>query len=384
MLGWTSAPPGRARVDVGLEVKWLEGSNEVLPKGSSLSISRASGARAATSQCGAPPERRMRRAVVGTAGLEIYLGPRLGRRRHHRGNGLGNVSSAGEYVTASISGYWNPGLPRLVARGLASASRTRPARASHVSLLRSASGRSPSSRTSVAHPRPPRRARVFVRARRGARRRDPRAARARQEGDVQPRGRLAHARSTSARTPTDRRSTPAATFRYAGLSTQYFYLARLLDKLGVKTDFVRVSPHKTRARAVHATKRARSRAALTTRICSARTRPSSRRTSPPGATRHGASARRGRCGIALPPRRRRRGLRRQLAFDDEVERATQEMDGRRSPYEPYQDEVHPRERFGPRDKVAVLYVDGDIVDGRSSHIPLIDMKLAGSTDRRTR
>ena len=47
-------------------------------------------------------------------------------------------------------------------------------------------------------------------------------------------------------------------------------------------------------------------------------------------------------------------------------------------YERYQDEAHAKERFGPRDKVAVLYVDGDIVDGRSSHIPLIDMKLAGS------
>ena len=68
-----------------------------------------------------------------------------------------------------------------------------------------------------------------------------------------------------------------------------------------------------------------------------------------------------------------------FAFDDELERATQ---GARRPRRAVR-EVRGRDaRAGDvrraRRKVAILYLDGDIVDGRSQHIPLLDMKLVGS------
>jgi protease-4 len=66
------------------------------------------------------------------------------------------------------------------------------------------------------------------------------------------------------------------------------------------------------------------------------------------------------------------------AFDDEVERATQELAGRSLPYAKYQEPTIAPEMFAGRRKLAILYLEGDIVDGRSQHVPLLDMKLVGS------
>ena len=40
---------------------------------------------------------------------------------------------------------------------------------------------------------------------------------------------------------------PAGGLRFSGLSSRYFYLGGLLDKLHVKADFVRIGAHKTAA-----------------------------------------------------------------------------------------------------------------------------------------
>ena len=58
--------------------------------------------------------------------------------------------------------------------------------------------------------------------------------------------------------------------------------------------------------------------------------------------------------------------------------STRELVGRRVGYQKYSEETHVPSTFGARGKVAILYLDGDIVDGRSQHIPLVDMKLVGS------
>jgi len=38
----------------------------------------------------------------------------------------------------------------------------------------------------------------------------------------------------------------------------------------------------------------------------------------------------------------------------------------------------PPAAFGPRERVGLLLIDGDMIDGRSSHIPIIDTSLLGS------
>jgi protease-4 len=67
-----------------------------------------------------------------------------------------------------------------------------------------------------------------------------------------------------------------------------------------------------------------------------------------------------------------------MAFDDELERVTKELVGRDVPYVKYAAESMAGRAFGPRGRVAILYLDGDIVDGHSQHIPFIDMRLVGS------
>jgi protease-4 len=67
-----------------------------------------------------------------------------------------------------------------------------------------------------------------------------------------------------------------------------------------------------------------------------------------------------------------------FAFDDELDRVTRELIGHDVPVGKYEPETKADRVFGPRPSVAVLYADGDIVDGRSQHIPLVDMRLIGS------
>jgi protease-4 len=66
------------------------------------------------------------------------------------------------------------------------------------------------------------------------------------------------------------------------------------------------------------------------------------------------------------------------AFDDEVEDAIGKLIGRKTLLIDDQRAQRGPERFGAGQRVAIVYLDGDMVDGRSKHIPLVGMKLAGS------
>ena len=72
---------------------------------------------------------------------------------------------------------------------------------------------------------------------------------------------------------------PAGGLRYAGLRMQYMYLGRLLEKLGVRAEFVRVSEHKS-APEQFTNEHASDVARLTTKTCSASSRRSSTGTWP--------------------------------------------------------------------------------------------------------
>jgi protease-4 len=66
------------------------------------------------------------------------------------------------------------------------------------------------------------------------------------------------------------------------------------------------------------------------------------------------------------------------AFDDEVRARVQAMVGARVPVVDDVPEVTAPKSFGPVPRVAVVYLDGDIVDGHSQTIPLLGEKTAGS------
>ncbi len=67
-----------------------------------------------------------------------------------------------------------------------------------------------------------------------------------------------------------------------------------------------------------------------------------------------------------------------FAFDDELERVAGEMLGGHISWQKYASDTLAPNRFGGRGKVGLLYVDGDIVDGRSQDIPILGNRLVGS------
>jgi protease-4 len=171
---------------------------------------------------------------------------------------------------------------------------------------------------------------------------------------------------------------PAGGVRYAGLKSQYIYLKGLLDKLHIRADFVRVGPHKTAPEQFtneHAGPVAASdhldqlrqveavfvkNQSLYRHLSEERIREVTRQ------------------GPFVASEAREAGFVDAFAFDDELERATMELIGHVEPYMEFHEETRAPVAFAGRRKVAILYLDGDIVDGRSQHIPILDMSLVGS------
>ena len=375
VFGFDFRPTGTRALDIGLEATWLEGSDEVLPKGIvGIDIPGLGRARGDIEVAHFPNDER--RAVVATAGLEISVGPSSVGGGILAGNGLGSSSAVGEYVTASISAYTNPGLPKL-ARAVWLRLEDTPGTRNHVAFVRAL--------WKLSEDRDVKAVTLVLRA-------EPASSLAHAE-EVVDAIRVLHARGKKVLCSLEDgglRSlyvcanadrivlNPGGTFRFTGLRYQYFYLAGLAEKLGVKTDFVRVSPHKSApeqftnneaspvARADHEDLLRQNEAIFAKDVAQGR-----------HLTLEQVRAVSDR-GIALPEEARAANLVDQLAFDDEIERATMDMVGRPIDYQKYAAEVPAPPKFGPQERVAILYADGDIVDGRSQHIPLLDMSLVGS------
>jgi protease-4 len=66
------------------------------------------------------------------------------------------------------------------------------------------------------------------------------------------------------------------------------------------------------------------------------------------------------------------------AFDDELEAATRELVGQDIHYGKYVEPTVAPAAFGAPDHVAVVYLEGEMIDGRSTHIPILNMNLLGS------
>jgi protease-4 len=171
---------------------------------------------------------------------------------------------------------------------------------------------------------------------------------------------------------------PAGGLRFAGVGSSYYYLGGLLKKLGVKSDFVRIGAHKLAAEQLtlptgsdvaqldHQELVDQFESIYLHDIGGGRGIPEDE------------LKRRFAKGPFVAAEARAAGLVDVLAYDDEIERFASEVMGRQVHVV---DDAHPREapaRWGKAPKVAVVYLDGDMVDGDSQFIPLVDIKLAGS------
>ncbi len=367
-------PTGRRAVEFGVDVRYLDGSNAWLPRGILQVDIPGLGRARADVEVSNPGDSR--RAITGSAGVEINLGNTSVSGGIIAGSGLGSSDTMAGYGQFSVSGALHPGVRRGKHAVVIRLEKT-PGTRSHVALLR----------------------RLWRLAE------DPEIAGVSFVLRTEPASSLAHAeeladairvlRAFGKKTLCSLEDNgavslyvcanadrivvnPAGGVRYAGLKSQHLYFAGLLKKIGVKAEFVRVSEHKSApeqfmneqssevAKADHVDL-LRNRETVFDKNLAAGRKLSVLQVRE--ATRKGPF---------IAEEARAAGFVDGFAFDDEIERITKELVGSNVPVVKLEPTPRAPDTFGVRGKVAVLYIDGDIIDGRSRKIPLLGTKLVGS------
>ena len=378
VLGVAVRPTGRRELEVGVEAEYWEAAasgsgrwTDRITLGLDVPyVGRLYGALDSYF----PSENRD--GITATAGLELhYDGLSVGGGMQV-GDGLGSASTVDEYATISIAGYTQPGIPRLP-RAVSIRLESTPSVREHVALLRRlwriADDRSVDAVALVLRAEP---ADSFAHAEELA---DALRVLRAHHKKVLCSFEDAGAKSLYVCANADRTVVqPAGGVRYAGLKAEYIYLRGLLDKLGVKAEFIRVGPHKSApeqftnehagpvAAADHAEMLLQQEAVFVTNeslyrhLSPERVREETLRG--PFVAKEAIAA-----GFVDAP-----------VFDDELEHATRELVGHNVAYAKYEDEAHAPRSFLGQPRIGLLYLDGDIIDGRSQHVPLLDMKMVGS------
>jgi len=368
-------PTGRRGLEIGLDLQYLQASDQFIPRGTlQLDIPGVGRARADLAAAHLPNDDR--RGVVGTVGLEVNLNGFSAGGGVMFGSGLGDSTSIGEFGTASISGYSSPGFP-LPKRAVYMRIESTPETREHIELLQKLWAIADDPRISALA--------LEIRS-------EPAAsfAHAEELADairvIRSRGKKVlcsfednGSKALYVCANADRLVVnPAGGVRYAGLRTQYFYLAGLLGKLGIKADTVKISEHKSApeqftnehagpvSNADHEDLLREYEAVFNKNLAVGRhmTEEKVRAIT--------------RMGPFIASEARAAGLVDGYAFDDEIEKTLGEMIGHSVHMDRYETPTKVADTFGLRGKLGLLLVEGDMIDGRSQHIPLLDERLAGS------
>src|SRR5690606_22517731 len=170
---------------------------------------------------------------------------------------------------------------------------------------------------------------------------------------------------------------PSSSLWIVGLSVQTIYYQALLEKLGAKPEFLRVSEYKAWPEKLHRTTAslpvARQRELLYTDVWNHVLRMIARE--------RGQDARVVKEWIDDAPLRPvdavRRGLVDELAHPDELDAKLEDWLGRRIRIEaPSESREHLRD-YGSPPRVAVLLISGDLVSGDSFTVPLLQREVTG-------
>jgi protease-4 len=170
---------------------------------------------------------------------------------------------------------------------------------------------------------------------------------------------------------------PAGGLRFAGLSSSSLFLGGLLEKLGVRADFVRIGKYKTAAEQFTTGPSDAGEAVQRELI------GEYDRLFMDGIARgRKIKANEVRARIAkgpfIAPEARDAGLIDVLAYEDEIDRFVEEAFGRRMRLHELASSDEAPEYWRSPSRVALVYLHGDMVDGESRDIPLVGIKLAGS------
>lgn len=171
---------------------------------------------------------------------------------------------------------------------------------------------------------------------------------------------------------------PAGGIRFSGFSSRYFYLGGLLEKIGVKADFVRIGKHKLAAEQL--TMKGGSETAQLDHQELVEEYEK--------VFLHDVGG-----GRRIPSRKLKRiidkgpftareakaaGLVDALVYPDELGRFTDELMGGSALLLKSLPFTDAPKRWTRDDKIAVIYLAGDMIDGESLNIPIINIRLAGS------
>lgn len=172
--------------------------------------------------------------------------------------------------------------------------------------------------------------------------------------------------------------TPAGSFRFYGLAMRQLYFKELLDRVGVRADFARVADYKAAPeqllqRGSSEKARANRSALLLDWERSLVGSISSDRNLEPKVLRRLFDKAPYTAKEAVTHR-----LVDGIAYDDELDERVQKLVG--APVRLVKlehDRVAVKERYGTGTRVALVYADGEMVDGKSSNVPLVGQKLLG-------
>jgi protease-4 len=368
-------PTGTRAFELDVEGKYFDGVDDVHPR-VALGLDLPGVGRLRGDVEASDIANDSRRGIQATAGAEIYFNAFSAGGGALFGSALGRDTSVGEFATASISGFISPGVPRSE-RGVYIRLESTPGTRSHAHLLRRlwklAEDKEIASVTMVIRAEP---ATSYAHA---------------EELADAFRVLEAHGKKVICSFENEGPKAlyacasankivinPAGGIHYAGLRTTHIYLAGLLQKIGVKAEFVRIGAHKGAPEQFmneHASDVARAdQEDLLRQHEAVFARNMALYRHIPEDHWREISAK----GPFVATEARDAHLVDGFAFDDELERVTQDTVGRKVSYEKYRDETRAPEHFGGRPRLAILYIDGDIIDGRSRTVPILGEKLVGS------
>jgi protease-4 len=172
---------------------------------------------------------------------------------------------------------------------------------------------------------------------------------------------------------------PAGGIRFAGLRARYVFFARLLESIGVRAEVVAIGAHKsaperfTRESSTDVSRADKTdllqqmERAVTEGLAAGRNLSFAR-------VRAAAKE-----GPFMAPQAKQVGLVDGLAFDDELGSSVEKMLGRSTRLG--FDDRRPKAptRFAPQPSLALIYVEGDMIDGRSRQVPLLGAQVVGSS-----
>jgi protease IV len=369
-------PNGTRAFEAGIELRYFDGSNDLRPRATvGIDIPRFGRARGDIEVARVGDDAR--RSYQGTVGLEVSLGHLTGGAGLLFGNGLGQSDALGQFATVSYAGYGSdPEIPSKE-RGVYIRLEKTPGARAHVRLLRNLWKLSEDPSTSLVA--------LVLRS-------EPASsfAHAEELADAL-RVLRAHGKKTFCSfedagpkalyvcANADRTViNPAGGLRYSGLKSTHIYLAKMLENLGVKAEFVRIGAHKSApeqftndrpsdtAKADQEDLLAQTEAVFVRNLALYRNIPE-------------ADIRKStRKGPFIASEAIEAKFVDETAFDDELDRVAKSVAGKPIPFIKYEPDLKASKTFGPQDHVGVLYIEGDMIDGRSSNVPLLGTELCGS------